>query len=60
MTLATYLIYLIAGSAIIYVLRTTKFSIPTQLEQNWKFLAIGWCIGITILYIWERLSDGGG
>ena len=60
MTLTTYLIYLIAGSTIIFVLRKTKFSIPTQLEQNWKFLAIGWCIGISIVYILERLSAEGG
>ncbi|MDE0243453.1 MAG: hypothetical protein OYG31_01940 [Candidatus Kaiserbacteria bacterium] len=52
---ASYLIFLIVGSVTIFALRKQRFSFGAEPEKLWPYLVTGWCIGITIWFVWDWL-----
>jgi len=51
----SYSIILIGGSVTIFALRKRKFGCGAGPEKRWPYLVSGWCIGITIRFVWDRL-----
>lgn len=51
-----YLVTLIVGSGIIFALRKQKFSCGAELGKLWPYLVTGWCIGITVWFVWDWFS----
>lgn len=51
----SYSIILIGGSVTIFAPRKLKFGCGAGPEELWPYLESGWCIGITIWFVWDGL-----